>query len=164
MSLKLLVDVLDGGPWCGTKPPGVRGPRPHLESAAAESQPSAWRTVSSALSAEQVVAAFAAVDLYRLAQRLQGDEKGALSDATQSYFDGVCGSVPISVIIATLLNLIPPPPPPWQDRIRFAGNTLELASTAQGDVKSQLMKSAVGILREGIVSLKAAADTAGARR
>jgi hypothetical protein len=81
------------------------------------------------LQAEIEIGLYGSITLFQLGKRLGGSIQG-LEAAANTFFDGQCGSVPISILIWILLHRPPPPPPPWLSQIVFAGELLKVAQAA----------------------------------
>jgi hypothetical protein len=121
MSVKLLAQLLEDEPWCGTKPRPPH-PHPHAEALEAAAAPSyATRAL--------VSAAYDAVRLYQLGHMVGGAVKDPLSEGAAALFDEYCGTVPLSELIRLMLRWPPPPPSPWTRvaeslALRYAGEAL----------------------------------------
>jgi hypothetical protein len=192
MKLSLLVSVALDAPWCGTKPfkwprphggggggppaeflsaaanlpfgeGSIRtilhhvhgpGPGPQFDRFGAEPQPWAAAGVTSAL--------FASIDLYLIGRQLSGSAGEAVGRAANTYFDEVCGSIPLSVLISILLHR-KPDPQPWVERIRSAAALVELAEAVQaGEAGSQMATAAQRVLGDALAVLNASGAGAAA--
>ncbi len=71
-------------------------------------------------------------------------------------FDDWCGSVPLSVLIAWLLQHNPPPPPPsWLEDISQVVMQLNLSTRMEGSVGGAVQHAALGLLKEQVNQLRA---------
>jgi len=70
-------------------------------------------------------------------------------------FDGTCGSVPLSVLIAWLLHHNPPPPQPWWlEEISQVVSQLNLATRMEGNVGGAIQHAALSTLKEQLGALR----------
>jgi len=165
-TLHALVSALEDDPYCGTRPP--HWPGGPLRAGTIQDI-IATREAAVALNPQPLppiardtaAAAFQQVRLYQLGQSLQArggavaEMGGQISGFASEAFDGTCGSVPLSVLIAWLLHHNPPPPPPqWLDDIGQVVGQLNLATRMEGNVGGAIQHAALGALKEQLGALR----------
>jgi len=166
-TLQALVSALEDDPYCGTRPPHWPGGPLRLGTiqeiiasrvAQFEINPQPLPPGDRAVAA----AAFQQVRLYQLGQSLQarggaaGEMGGQISGFASEMFDGTCGSVPLSVLIAWLLHHNPPPPQPWWlEEISQVASQLNLATRMEGNVGGAIQHAALATLKEQLGALRA---------
>ena len=149
MSLKLLVSIAEHG-WCGNEPripPHFKGPTfgPGVPWRSNEGpHPEPW-----AFAGHQI-GLYGAIRMFQVGQQLKGDTAQQMTSAAERYFDGTCGSVPLSILIGWLLHNPPPPPQPWLDRLAYLANTLAFAEAGE---QQQLAAAASRQLLEGLKAI-----------
>lgn len=164
-TLQSLVHALDDDPYCGTRWPHWPGGPLRLGSiqeviatrASVELNPQPLPPLSRDLAAT----AFQQVRLYQLGQSLQArggpaaEMGGAISGFASEMFDGTCGSVPLSVLIAWLLHHNPPPPQPWWlEEMSQVVAQLNLSARMEGNVGGAIQHAALGVLKEQLGQLR----------
>jgi len=166
-TLQALVSALDDDPYCGTKPPHWPGGplRPGTIQEIISSREAAVALNPQPLppiARDAAAVAFQQVRLYQLGQSLQArggavaEMGGQLTSFASETFDGWCGSVPLSVLIAWLLHHNPPPPPPqWLDDISQVVGQLNLAARMEGNVGGAIQHAALSALKEQLGALRA---------
>jgi hypothetical protein len=146
MSLEMLVDIAEDGPWCGLRPPGYPRLYPSLEAAwdRLGSRPELRRGHTDAFSTEVFgpepdpwrigaieVGLYGAIRLHQLGQKLPGIIAEGILSAALVLFDETCNTVPLSELVWVLLHRPPPPMPPWLTSLTFAAEMLALAQASQ---------------------------------
>lgn len=163
-TLRSLVGALEDDPYCGTRVPHWPGGPLRLGSiqeliarVSADLNPQPLPPLSRDLAAT----AFQQVRLYQLGQSLQArggpaaEIGGAMSSFASEMFDGTCGSVPLSVLIAWLLHHNPPPPQPWWlEEISQVVTQLNLSARMEGTVGGAIQHAALGALKEQLGQLR----------
>ncbi|HYP34106.1 MAG TPA: hypothetical protein VES00_19725 [Burkholderiaceae bacterium] len=165
-TLQALVSALEDDPYCGTRPPHWPGGPLRLGTiqeiiasrvAQFEINPQPLPPGDRAAAAD----VFQQVRLYQLGKSLQarggaaGEMGGQISGFAAEMFDGTCGSVPLSVLIAWLLHHNPPPPPPWWlEEISQVASQLNLATRMEGNVGGAIQHAALATLKEQLGALR----------
>jgi hypothetical protein len=164
-SLRALVSALDDDPYCGTRPPHWPGGPLRLGSiqeiiatrVSADLNPQPLPPQSRNIAA----VAFQQVRLFQLGESLKAqggpaaEIGGQMSGFASEMFDGTCGSVPLSVLIAWLLHHNPPPPQPWWlEDISQTAAQLKLSGRMEGSVGGVVQHAALSMLKEQLGALQ----------
>ena len=159
-TLNKLVAVADELERCLTGVPRISLPRPgrrfeYLRPAGPQPEP--W------LGQEQISSMWQSVRLLQLGRKvskIDGRDTESLaqlmSSSANQLFDERCGTVPISVLIRSLLRW---PPPPWQDDLINAVGHIEIGAVIGGDFGQQLQQGGAQIVVSLLERSRTVAET-----
>jgi len=165
-TLQALVSALDDDPYCGTKPPHwpfgpLRAGTIQEIIATREAEVAINPQPLPPIARDTAAAAFQQVRLFQLGRSLQArsgavaEMGGQISGFASEMFDGTCGSVPLSVLIAWLLHHNPPPPQPWWlEEMSQVVSQLNLAARMEGNVGGAIQHAALTTLKEQLGALR----------